>query len=93
MSAEPKQRKKNTRWFLYILKCGDNTLYTGITNDLKRRIHQHNKGIASRYTRSRLPVRLLYHERHRSRSLALKNEYAMKQLSRTEKVKYIRDNE
>jgi putative endonuclease len=69
--------------------CGD-TLYTGITKDLERRIKQHNNGTASRYTRSRLPVALAYQERCRGRSSALKKEYAMKQLSRKEKGKYIK---
>jgi predicted GIY-YIG superfamily endonuclease len=84
-------KKKDTggRWYLYVLQCGDNTLYTGITNDLQRRIQQHNNGTASRYTRSRLPVVLAYQERCLGRSSALKKEYAMKQLSRKEKETYI----
>ena len=77
---------------LYILKCRDGTLYTGITNDLPRRITQHNKGTASRYTRSRLPVRLMFSEPCRNRSQALKKEYATKQLSRKEKNAYISDH-
>jgi predicted GIY-YIG superfamily endonuclease len=88
-----KKKKKNVAvWLLYILKCGDNTLYTGITTDLPRRVRQHNDGTASRYTRSRLPVTLMFSEPCRSRSQALKKEYAMKQLSRNEKKAYIRDN-
>jgi len=88
----PAKAKKNKggRWYLYVLQCGDNTLYTGITNDLEHRIKQHNNGTASRYTRSRLPVALTYHEGCRGRSSALKKEYAMKQLSRNEKEKYIK---
>jgi predicted GIY-YIG superfamily endonuclease len=83
--------KKNTggRWYLYVLQCGDSTLYTGITNDLQRRIQQHNNGTASRYTRSRPPVALVYQERCLGHSRALKKEYAMKQLSRKEKEIYI----
>ncbi len=83
--------KKNTtgRWYLYVLQCGDNTLYTGITNNLQRRIQQHNNGTASRCTRSRLPVALAYQERCLGHSSALKKEYAMKQLSRKEKEIYI----
>lgn len=73
-----------------MLACSDNTLYTGITNNLERRVQQHNNGTASRYTRSRLPVTLVYQERCRGRSSALKKEYAMKQLSRKEKQEYIR---
>ncbi len=77
---------------LYILKCRDGTLYTGITNDLPRRITQHNNGTASRYTRSRLPVRLMFNEPCRNRSQALIKEYAVKQLSRKEKIAYINDH-
>ena len=90
MSA-PVTKKRKTRWFLYILKCRDCTLYTGITIDLGRRVEQHNKGAASRYTRSRRPVRLIYQEPCRTRSHALKKEYALKRLSRKEKEMYIKD--
>jgi predicted GIY-YIG superfamily endonuclease len=71
------------------LKCGDGTLYTGITNDLARRIRQHNDGSASRYTRSRLPVKLIYDEPCPGRSQALKKEFAVKSLSRQEKEEYM----
>ncbi|MEK6697481.1 MAG: GIY-YIG nuclease family protein [Nitrospirota bacterium] len=87
------QIKKNSngrkKWFLYILKCGDDTLYTGITNDMQRRLRQHNDGSASRYTRSRLPVKVVYFEPCGNRSCALKKERAVKRLSRKEKEKYI----
>ena len=53
-------RRDKPRWYLYLVKCADGTLYTGITNDLRRRVDQHNSGTASRYTRSRLPVELVY---------------------------------
>jgi putative endonuclease len=90
------QIKKNAnsrkKWFLYVLKCGDGTLYTGITNDMQRRLRQHNDGSASRYTRSRLPVKLVYREPCRSRSLALRKEWAIKRLPRKEKEHYIRNN-
>jgi predicted GIY-YIG superfamily endonuclease len=86
-----KQKKNNRgRWCLYVLLCGDNSLYTGITNNLERRIQQHKNGTASRYTRSRLPVSLTYWEGCRGRSSALKKEYAMKQLPRKEKIEYIK---
>src|SRR5512144_1654930 len=77
------------RWFVYIVKCSDDTLYTGITNDLARREAQHNSGTASRYTRSRRPVKIIYQEPCRNRSYALKKEYAVKSLSRREKEEYI----
>jgi putative endonuclease len=78
-------------WRLYILRCGDDTLYTGITNDLLRRLVQHNSGKASRYTRSRLPVSLVHQESCQDRSSALKKEYRMKSLSRKEKDAYINE--
>lgn len=69
-------------WIVYILRCGDGSLYTGITNHLARRLDKHAAGTASRYTRSRLPVTLVYQEPQASRSLALKRELAIKGLSR-----------
>ena len=72
-------------WFVYILRCDDGSLYTGITNDLIRRCEQHNAGTASRYTRGRLPVVLVYQEAQSSRSHALKRELAIKALSRKAK--------
>ncbi len=82
--------KLDTNWFVYILRCVDDTLYTGISNDLPRRIKRHNAGTASRYTRSRLPIVLVYQEIQPSRSLALKRELAIKALSRLEKESLIR---
>jgi UV DNA damage endonuclease len=77
-------------WFVYLLRCADGSLYTGITNDVPRRLKQHNAGTASRYTRSRLPVVLVYQEAQASRSHALKREMAIKALSRKEKESMIR---
>jgi len=78
------------RWFIYILRCADGSLYTGITKDLDRRLEQHNAGTASRYTRSRLPVTLECHEEQPNQSLALKREVAIKAMSRQEKESLIR---
>ena len=78
------------QWFVYLLRCGDGTLYTGITKDVSRRCEQHNAGTASRYTRSRLPVALVYQESKASQSLALKREAAIKAMSRLEKESLIR---
>ncbi len=72
-------------WFVYILRCADGTLYTGITNDLIRRCEQHNAGTASRYTRSRLPVELVYQEEPTTKGKALKRELAIKAMSRKKK--------
>ena len=77
-------------WLVYILRCADGSLYTGITNDLIRRCKQHNAGIASRYTRSRLPAVLVYQESHSSQSMALKRELEIKSFSRQKKESLIR---
>ena len=73
-------------WICYLLECADGTLYTGISNDLSRRLGQHARGVASKYTRTRLPVRLRYSEKHPTRSSALKREAAIKRLPRTRKL-------
>ncbi len=66
------------KWYLYIIECKDGSLYTGITNDLKRRIGQHNRGRGCRFTRFRIPVKLLYNEVHPSKGAALKREAEIK---------------
>jgi putative endonuclease len=73
-------------WHCYLLECADGTLYTGITNDLEKRLDAHNGGSASKYTRSRLPVRLVYAEPHADRATASRREAAVKKLSRTAKL-------
>ena len=83
------RKKRTPKWILYVLKCRDDTWYTGITTDLARRVLEHNAGRASRYTRSRLPITVIYQEPCSSRSTALKKEYAVKQLSRKEKAEYM----
>jgi len=77
-------------WFVYLLRCGDGSLYTGITKDVNRRLKQHNAGTASRYTRTRLPVRLVYEEVHSNQSSALKQEVAIKAMTRKAKLAMIR---
>jgi putative endonuclease len=69
-----------------MLRCSDRTLYTGITNDLEGRLAAHRDGTASKYTRSRLPIRLVYQEPHSGRSSASKREAAIKKLSRPAKL-------
>ena len=71
---------------MYMVRCADGSLYTGIAKDVARRCQQHNAGTASRYTRSRLPVELLYHEPHPSQSSALKREAAIKAMDRRGKL-------
>ncbi len=73
-------------WRVYILRCADGTLYTGVTNNLARRLAAHAAGTASKYTRSRLPVTLCWSKAMRSRSAALKREAKIKSLSRAEKL-------
>ena len=77
-------------WFIYILRCADVSLYTGITKDMERRCQQHNDGTASRYTRSRRPTKLVWQEVQPSRSSALKREAAIKAMTRREKMALIR---
>ena len=88
----PKKGRKSPGdpWFVYIVRCADGSLYTGIAKDVNRRCEQHDAGTASRYTRSRLPVELVYQERRTIRSLALKREAAIKALSGREKLAMIR---
>jgi len=76
-------------WYLYILRCQSDTFYTGVTKDLKRRLKMHNEGKASRYTRARRPVKLIYYEDCASRATALVREYKVKALTRKGKEKLI----
>jgi putative endonuclease len=78
-------------YYLYILKCADKTLYTGITTDLKRRIAEHNNTkLGAKYTASRQPVNLVYSKKIKNRSAALKEEYRIKKFSRQEKLEMIK---
>ena len=83
------EQPSGASWFVYILRCADGSLYTGVTTDVRRRCVQHNNGTASRYTRSRLPTQLVYREDQANRSLALKREAAIKSLSRSKKESLI----
>ena len=76
--------------YTYILKCKDDSLYTGWTNDLKKRITSHNAGKGAKYTKARRPVELVYFEEFQTREEAMKREYAIKQLSRKEKEALIK---
>ena len=77
-------------WTVYVLRCRDGSLYTGITNDLERRLRRHRAGRASAYTRTRLPVRLVYAERQPDRPAALRREAALRRLSRAAKLALVR---
>lgn len=77
--------------YTYMVECGDGSLYTGYTTDVNRRTKEHNTGKGAKYTRSRRPVRLVYFETHESKSLAMKREYELKQLTREEKLKLVEE--
>lgn len=76
----------NEIWYVYMLECSDNSIYTGITNDLDRRLKQHNDGKAAKYTRVRRPVKILVSFNFDTRGLAMKEEYRIKQLRRKDKL-------
>ena len=76
-------------WKLYILRCGDGSLYTGITTDVERRLEEHRSGKGAKYTRGRTPLELVYREECGDHSAALRREHEIKALSRAEKLKLI----
>ena len=76
-------------WWVYILRCGDGTLYTGWTNDVERRLEAHRAGKGAKYTRGRGPLELVYSEGCPDRSAALRRECAVKRLTRQEKLRMI----
>lgn len=76
--------------YTYILRCSDNTLYCGWTNNLKKRLDNHNSGRGAKYTHSRTPVTLVYYECFSTKEEAMRREYAIKQLSREEKLALIK---
>ena len=73
-------------FYVYLLICSDNTLYCGYTNDLEKRINAHNSGRGAKYTKSRLPARLVYSESFQTKSEALVRECAIKRMKRSEKL-------
>ena len=77
--------------YVYCLRCSDDTIYTGYTTDVERRVSEHDAGDGAKYTRGRTPVELCYVETHGTRSAALSREHAIKSLSRTEKERLIDD--
>lgn len=79
--------------YVYLLRCADDTLYCGWTTDLEHRIRVHNSGRGAKYTRSRLPVRLVYFEEFEDRKDALSREWHLKRLTREEKLLLIRNGQ
>ena len=89
--AEPAKSKESS-WCVYILKCSDNTYYTGITNNIKRRIQQHETNKGAKYTKGRGPFSLVYQNNCKNRGEASQKEYAIKKLTLTEKITLITTN-
>ena len=79
--------------YTYIVKCSDETLYTGWTNNLKKRMEAHNSGKGAKYTKNRRPVELVYFEEYGTKQEAMKREYAIKQLSRQKKLALIHSHQ
>ena len=80
-------------WYVYMLRCRDGSLYTGYTDDVQRRLRVHNSGKGAKYTRSRLPVILVYQEELPDKSAALNGEIAIKQMRKPEKESLINEKE
>ena len=78
--------------YTYILRCQDDTLYTGWTTDLEKRVEAHNLGKGAKYTRTRLPVELVYYEAFASKEEAMSREWHIKQLSRKDKLRLIQEH-
>ncbi|MEZ4180613.1 MAG: GIY-YIG nuclease family protein [Candidatus Doudnabacteria bacterium] len=76
-------------FYVYLVKCSDNSLYCGYTNDLDKRIKAHNSGLGAKYTTTRKPVKLVYSEKFDNKSQALKREFEIKQLTRPQKLQLI----
>ena len=82
-------KSKNAKWFVYILKCSDNTFYTGITTNIKRRIHEHGTNKGAKYTKGRGPFLLVYQDKCKNRSEATQKETAIKKLTLIDKINLI----
>lgn len=82
---------ENSKHFLYVVECNDETYYTGYTTNVDRRVQQHNAGKGAKYTRARTPVNCIYLEEFGTKREALQAEYAFKQLTRKQKERYMRE--
>lgn len=81
-----------SRYYMYVLLCADGTFYGGFTNDVAKRIAKHNAGKGAKYTKTRRPVKLLYSEEFKTKSAALKAEYAFKHQPRKKKEQFLLDH-
>ena len=88
----PFKKEAENMNYTYILRCKDGSLYTGWTNNLEKRMQDHNAGKGAKYTKSRRPVELVYYETFDTKEEAMRREYAVKQLSRTKKIQLISEN-
>ncbi len=79
-------------WYVYIIECSDKSLYTGITSNIENRIKDHNSGKGCKYTKSRIPVKLMYSETCRSKSIALRREVQLKKWTQAKKLVLIENN-
>jgi putative endonuclease len=82
-------KSKNNMNYTYILRCSDDTLYCGWTNNLEKRLASHNAGKGAKYTHTRIPVELIYYETFETKEEAMRREFAIKQLTRQQKLKLI----
>ena len=87
-----KTERKTKRAYMYVVECADGTLYTGYTTDVERRIKTHNAGKGAKYTKSRLPVKLIYQESFDSKEAAMSAESYFKQKTRQQKLDYIHEH-
>ena len=90
---ETNKQEEIQRNYTYIVKCSDETLYTGWTNNLKKRMEAHNSGKGAKYTKNRRPVELVYFEEYDTKQEAMQREYAIKQLSRQKKLALIHSHQ
>ncbi len=86
-----KKGNNNDNWFIYIVECCDKSLYTGITNNLEKRLEKHNSGKGAKYTRGRGPIILKYFEKVSNKSAALKREIEIKKLTKAQKLRLIQN--
>lgn len=91
VTVHEKQRRKPMRAYTYIVECADQTLYTGWTNNLEKRIEKHNLGQGAKYTRNRRPVKLVYWEEFAEKKEAMQREAAIKKLTRSAKLLLIKN--
>ena len=90
--SDREKRQKSSRYYFYVLLCKDNSFYGGFTDDLQKRLKAHNSGKGAKYTKSRRPVKLLYHEEFKDKKLALKREYWFKHHNRLWKERFLREH-